>query len=77
MGVGYGTPGSSAAVKIRAVENRAGSTARTGTHASASCTGFTGARDAPKGALWHQGFGAPSVEDGRPGCCGTEQERSQ
>lgn len=51
VGVGFGTPGGRATMDIRAVENRAGSTARCGTHASASSAGFTRARDAPKGAL--------------------------
>lgn len=49
MGVRFWTPGSSAAVEIRAVGNRTGSAARAGTHAFASATGFPRSLGRPKG----------------------------
>lgn len=56
---------SSAAVEIRAVQNRLGPAARARTTLPLLPPGSAGARGAPKGASGPLGFGAPSMKDGR------------
>lgn len=72
-GLGVGGPGreGSAAGAAGALEGRAGSPLRTGTHASASSARLAGARDARRG---RSGPGALAPQRGRwpPGRCGEE-----